>query len=70
METPNERKILNKIDYNLINSKDFISNNITPITFNTLSFSNKSDYFKKYENCNLFTITPLEKNLKKDNFEK
>jgi hypothetical protein len=70
METPNERKILNKIDYKSIINKDKISNNITPITFNTLSFYNNSDYFKKYENYNLFTITPIEKNIKKNKLQK
>jgi len=70
MKTPNERKILQKIDSNSIYKKDPIFHNITPMTFNTLSFLNNTDSFKKYENYNLFTITPLEKITGKENPQK
>lgn len=76
METPNERKMLPKLDYNNsvnnnTNNKDAIFFNITPMTFNTLSFlNNNTDSFKKYENYNAFSITPLDKNFIIENMQK
>ncbi len=78
METPNDRKILPKIEYNLnnlvnnnTNNKDAVFYNITPMTFNTLSFlNNNTDSFKKYNNFNVFTITPFDKNFLKENKHK
>lgn len=70
METPNERKFLEKIDYNQTSNTDNFIYNISPMTFNSISFLNNSNSFKKYENFSIFTISPLGKKIKKENLKK
>ena len=64
MQTPNEKKNSKNFETNKNINKNFILDNITPLTFNSISFLNDSNSFKNFGSFNKLSYTPfnLEKN--------